>query len=506
MTYSHYDRLTAADEVFLDLEGPAAHMHVGAVALYDLGPLRTAEGGLDLPRVVRQTAAALPWVPRFRQRLSSIPLFGRPVWVDDEHFNLHYHVRHAALPRPGDLRQLKRLAGRILSQPLDRNRPLWEMWFVEGLAGERFAVITKAHHCMLDGVAGADLLAAIMAVDPDAGAQYEEGDWRARPHPSGLTLVTDELGRRAALLGGALRAGREILTRPRRALHAATDVAKAFAELTRVTPVSPSPLNVPIGPHRRFDWTRFELAAMRDVGHGLGATVNDVALAVVCGALRSSWKGQGLAVDAMDCRALVSVSVRSAADRGALGNHVATLLAGLPMDEPDPIRRLRRVAETMRVAKASHQVLATEIIEELSDWTFAGLLVGFARMALRNHSYTIDVTNVPGPTQPLYLLGARLRELYALTPLVEDQALAIALFSYHGGVHWGFNADWEAVPELHAFVDTVATEFARLRRAAAARPVEVGAEVKPRHGVRRHTRKAAARRIAVKTPARGARR
>jgi WS/DGAT/MGAT family acyltransferase len=476
MSFSHYERLTAADEAFLDLEGSASHMHVGAVCLYDLAPLRTAAGGLDFPRLYRQTEAALPLVPRFRQRLASIPLFGRAVWVDDEHFNLHYHLRHTALPRPGDVRLLKRLAGRILSQPLDRRRPLWEMWFVEGIAGGRFAVISKAHHCMLDGVAGAGLLAAITAVDPEQAAACP---WRPRPHPSGLELVADELARRAALVPAALRAGGDAVVRPRRALHAATEGARGLAELAGVTPVSLSPLNVPIGPHRRFDWTRFDLAAMRAIGHRLGGTVNDVALAVVTAALRSTWRRQGIAVDTMDCRALVSVSLRSEADRGALGNRVATLLAGLPMDEVDPAQRMRRVAETMRAAKASHQVLATEIIEEVSDWTFAGLLVAFARLALRAHSYTIDVTNIPGPPTPMHLLGAELREIYALTPLVYDQALAIALFSYNGGMHWGFNADWEALPDLHELVETFETEFTALRRAAAARAPEIAARVTP---------------------------
>ncbi len=468
---SHYERLTAADEVFLDLEGPATHMHVGCVCLYDLAPLQTAAGGLDFARVVRQTEAALSCVPRFRQRLSTIPLLGRPVWVDDEHFNLRYHLRHTALPRPGDLRQLKRLAARILSQQLDRARPLWEMWFIEGLDGGRFAVVTKVHHCMLDGAAGADLLAALMAVDPE-GHPGVDPRWRPRPHPSGVELIADELGRRTALLPAALRAGRELLLRPRSSLRAATDVVSGLVELAGATPVSPSPINVPIGPHRRFDWTRVDLAAMRAIGHRLGGTVNDVALAVVTAALRTVWRREH-AVDDMDCRALVSVSLRSADERVALGNRVATLLAALPMDERDPVRRVQRVAETMRAAKASHQVLGTEVVEELSDWTFASLLTGVARLALRNHSYTIDVTNIPGPPVPMSLLGAELREIYALTPLVDDQALALALFSYNGAMHWGFNADWEAVPELHAFVRTVETEFVTLQRAAIGRAPDV---------------------------------
>jgi WS/DGAT/MGAT family acyltransferase len=467
MTYASYDRLTAADEAFLDLEGLATPMHVGAVCLYDLAPLRTANGGLDFARLLRHTEAALSVVPRFRQRLSTVPLFGRPVWVDDDRFNLRYHVRHTAVPRPGNARQVKRLAARILSQPLNRARPLWEMWFVEGLADERFALVVKAHHCMVDGIAGADLLAALMAVDDRDAAAAAAARWRPRPHPSALELIADEIGRRAALVPAALRAGRELYMRPRAAVRAVADVAAGLVELAGVRPVSPSPLNVPISPHRRFDWTRMDLAAMRDVGHRFGATVNDVALAIVAGALRSAWRREGRDVDGMDCRALVSVSLRAAPERGALGNRVATLLAGLPMDETDPVRRLRRVADTMRAAKASHQVLATEIIEELSDWTFASLLVGFARLAVRSHAYTIDVTNVPGPPAALALLGAELREVYALTPLVEDQALALALFSYNGAMHWGFNADWQAVPAVHDFVGTIETEFVALQRAAA---------------------------------------
>jgi WS/DGAT/MGAT family acyltransferase len=472
MAYSHHERLTAADEAFLDLEGPMTPMHVGAVCLYDLEPLQMAGGGLDFARLLRQTEAALPAVPRFRQRLSTIPLFGRPVWVDDEHFNLRHHVRHTAVPRPGDTRQLKRLAGRILSQSLDRSRPLWEMWFVEGLEGGQFASVIKAHHCMVDGIAGADLLAALMAVDPGK-APRPDRPWLPRPHPSGIELLAGELGRRADLVPGALRAGRDLLIHPRRTLRAAADVAAGLTELAGVRAVSPSPLNVSIGPHRRFDWTRVDLGAMREIGHRLGGTVNDVALAVVTGALRTAWRRQGHDVDRMDCRALVSVSLRAAAERGALGNRVATLLAALPMDETDPARRLQRVAETMRAAKASHQVLGTEIIEELSDWTFASLLVVLARLAVRTHAYTIDVTNVPGPPSPLHLLGAELREVYALTPLVEDQALALALFSYSGGMHWGFNADWDAVPALHELVETVEAELATLRRAATRRITEI---------------------------------
>jgi diacylglycerol O-acyltransferase len=504
MSYRLYERLTAADEVFLDLEASASHMHVGAVCLYDLAPLQTAAGGLDFPRLYRQTEAALPLVPRFRQRLAAIPLFGRRVWVDDEHFNLHHHLRHTALPRPGDARQLKRLAGRILSQPIDRRRPLWEMWFIEGLEDERFAVISKAHHCMLDGVAGVDLLAAIMAVDPEHAAAARP--WCPRPHPSGVELVADELARRTALLPAALRAGRNAFVHPRHAIHVATEVAKGFAEFAGVTPVSPSPLNVPIGPHRRFDWTRFDFAAMRAIAHQLGGTVNDVALTIVTAALRAAWRRRGIAVDAMDCRALVSVSLRSADDRGALGNRVATLLATLPIDETDPARRLQRVAETMRAAKASHQVRATQVIEEFSDWTFASLLVAFARLALHTHSYTIDVTNVPGPPTAMYLLGAELREIYGLTPLVHDQALAIALFSYNGGMHWGFNADWEALPELHELVDNFETEFAALRRAVSGRPAEIAARVTPTAPpLRRHGRGPHAARFRDRTDCAGPR-
>lgn len=510
MSTPFYERLTAADQAFLDLEEPATPMHVGAVCLYDLAPLRTRDGGLDFTRLLGQVEAALPAVPRFRQHLATIPLFGRAVWVDDEHFNLRYHLRHAAVPRPGNVRQLKRLAGRILSQPLDRTRPLWEMWCIEGLAGGQFAVVIKAHHCMLDGIAGADLLAALMAVDPSR-ARAAARSWRARPHPSAMDLIAGELGRRAAAIPAIVGAGRGLWRNPRRTLDAAASAVAGLAELAAVRPVSPSPLNVPIGSHRRFDWTRMDLSIMRAVGHRFGATVNDVALAVVTAALRTTWRRQHRDVDHMNCRVLVSVSLRAAAERGTLGNRVATLLADLPMAERDPILRLQRVAEIMRAAKASHQVLGTEIVEELSDWTFASLLVALARLAVRAHAYTIDVTNVPGPAVPLHLLGAELREVYALTPLVRDQALALALFSYNGSLHWGFNADWETMPALHALVETVERELAALCRAASRAPAELrSASGEPRPQASTTTRQRTARhrgargrnRVASTSPAR----
>jgi diacylglycerol O-acyltransferase / wax synthase len=472
MAYSHYDRLTALDATFLEIEEANVHMHVGAVGIFDARPLRRADGGLDIDRIIAVSDASLRKTPRFRQRLAHVPLFGYPVWVDDDRFNLVYHLRHAALPPPGDVRQLKRLTGRIMSQQLDRGKPLWEMWFVDGLENDHFAVITKVHHCMIDGLSGVDLLAALITVDPNAGAAHEQKRWLPRPAPTPAELLRDELTRRAQLPVAALRAGLAALRDPAGTLKSARDAVEGIggAIATGLAPASPTPLNVDIGPHRRFDWTHFDLQAVREVKNRLGGTLNDVVLTIVAGALRRFLKGRGEDPKALDFRAMLPVSVRTLAERGSLGNRVSFLVAALPLAERDPRARLRQVSETTAGLKRSKQVRGAEVLEEISDWTFSTLFIDFVRLAARQRSYNIVVTNVPGPQFPVFLLGARMKEIYPLVPLFTNQALGIALFSFDGGLYWGFNSDWDALPDLHELVEAVEHEFELLRETAAGLP------------------------------------
>jgi WS/DGAT/MGAT family acyltransferase len=467
MAYTHYERLTALDAMFLQIEEPRVHMHVGAVALFEAAPLTNADGELDFGLIRASVEAALGESLRFRQRLAEVPYFEHPVWVDDDCFNLNYHLRHTSLPRPGHLRKLKRMAGRVMSQKLDRGKPLWEMWVVEGVEGDRFAVIFKAHHCMVDGIAGIDLLARILR--PDRGVAVETAhEWFPRPAPSGSKLLGDEITRRVAsplaLLGVAGRA----LSDPRGLIDGAREAALGLGEaLTAgLTPTANTPLNPDIGPHRRFDWAEIDMGAVREIRSALGGTLNDVVLATAAGTIGRFLRRRGIDTDGMVFRAQVPVSIRSDSERGKEGNRVVMLLADLPVDETDPSQRLERVVRTTESLKASRQRAGVELMEEMSDGVLSPLFLRFAQLATTNRSFNVVITNVPGPPVPVYMLGARMLEIHPLVPLAINQALGIALFSYAGRLCWGFNADWDALPDLHEIVIAMGEEFERLHKLA----------------------------------------
>jgi diacylglycerol O-acyltransferase len=476
MDYSHYERLSALDATFLDVEDDNAHMHVGAVALFDAAPLTGADGFVDMARIRGVVEVGLHRVPRYQQRLATIPLFGYPVWVDDEHFNLNYHLRHVRLPQPGSERQLKRLAGRVMSQQLDRGKPLWELWVVEGVEGNRVALITKAHHCMIDGVGSVELTGALMRMTPEIERQLADPPrWRPRPAPTSLQLLMGELGRRAREPLAALRAARRSIAEPRATFDALSEAVLGVGEAigAGLQPASPTPLNTSIGPHRRFDWLDMPLDAVKEVKTRLGGTLNDVVLATVSGALGRFLHARGLQVEHLDFRAMLPVNVRTQADRENLGNHVAMLVARLPLEERDPRLRLQRVSQTTRELKGSRQALGVRTLEEISDWTVTTLFSAFVRLSTLSRPYNVVVTNVPGPQVPTYFLGAPTQAVYPLVPLNRGQALGIALFSYNGGLFWGFNADWDAVPDLHELVEAVKKEYELLCSAAAQGPLVV---------------------------------
>ncbi len=470
-----YDRLSALDRIFLDIEGPNTHMHVAGVFLFEAGPLRQPEGGIDIDRLRAYVASRLPLIPRYRQRIARVPIENHPVWVDDERFNVEYHVRHTCLPHPGDDRQLERLCGRIISQQLDRGKPLWEMWIVEGLEHDRLALVSKAHHCMVDGVSGIDLLQVLLAPTPEKEFDPPAG-WYPNPTPSGRRLLRDAVARRVQLPLGALRAFRGALREPALAMERTRDSAAALAALARsaLTRAADTPINQPIGPHRRFDWLGFDIDEVRRVKRALGGTLNDVVLATVAGAFGRFLSRRGVPLrhlEEMDFRAFCPVSVRTAAEQGTLGNRVSAMIARLPVAERDPRTRLRRVVEVMGDLKRSRQALSGELLSSVSEWTAPTLFSVAARLASGYRAANVVVTNVPGPKVPLYLLGARMAEAYPIVPLISNQCLGIALFSYLGGLYWGFNADWECVPDLHDFVVAIDASFRELCEAADAASV-----------------------------------
>ncbi len=463
MAEPHYERLSAVDAALLRLEEHNAHMHVGAVAIFAAAPLRNADGALDVDQLQRALESTLHRTPRLRQRLGFVPLLDHPVWLDDERFNLHYHVRHTALPPPGDERQLKRLAGRIVSQQLDRRKPLWETWFVEGLSGDRFAMIVKAHHCMVDGVAGIGALAAMMRGDEERTAGVAPA-WQPRPRPEAVSLLRDELAHRASAPAALLRSGLRALRSPEGVLRSWRESAASVGAMlgAGLTRGSPTPLNVEVGPHRRFDWIRLDLSDVSEVRKGLGGTLNDVVLTCVSGAMGRFLERRGLVPDQLSFRSMVPVNIRTRDQAGALGNRVTFLVADLPVAERDPRRRLARVVEMTRKLKRSKQVAGMDLLERVSDQVMPWLFEEFGRLGYSQRAYNMVVTNVPGPRVPLYMEGAPLEEIYPVVPIFAKQALNIGLFSYHGGLYWGFNADWDAIPELHQVVEDAELAFREL--------------------------------------------
>ena len=458
------------DAMFLEIEDSSLPMHMGSVALFEAGPLLREGGGLDLERILSAAEGQLHRTPRLRQKLATIPVFEHPVWIDDPNFDLLYHIRHTAVPHPGDVRQLKRLVGRLLSQRLDRSKPLWETWLVEGVEQDRFAVVTKLHHCMADGVSSSSV-SMLVGTRPDYRPEPPR-PWTPQVPPPGGRMLADEAILRSlaplSLLGAQRAANAEggpdapsLLASLRGAAGGAWRAAQAG-----LRPVSATPLNTEIGPHRRFDWTRLPLAEVKRIGRAAGGTVNDVVLALVAGAVRQFLERRALDPAGVEFRVAVPVNVRTEADRGELGNRVSSLITPLPLDEADPWRRLKRVVETTRELKGSGESQAVDLVGRLANWLPLGVMAAVSRASSR--AVNMIVTNVPGPQVPVYMLGARMLESYPLVPLMANEALNVALFSYEDGLYWGFNSDWAALPDLHDFVESIPLGFEALAKAATA--------------------------------------
>jgi WS/DGAT/MGAT family acyltransferase len=467
MSDTFYERLSALDAVFLDLENETAPMHVGAALLFDAKPLTLEHGGLDIERITRYTLAALETMPRYRQRLAWVPGLGHPVWIDDDRFNINFHLRHTRLPLPGDERILKRLIGRLFSQRLDQSRPMWEFWIVEGIENDQFALVAKAHHCMIDGVAGVGLLEALLQMAP-AATEKEPKEWNPRPAPSGTQLLRGEVKHRIDGL--------------RKLSHFGPRIRENFGGVigvlrSGIKPGPRSPFTAPdVSPYRRFDWTSFDLDDAKAVKNALGGTINDVVLATTTGAIRRFLEARDTDVDAMEgFRAFLPVNTRKPGG-GSTGNQVAMLLTELPVSERDPIERLKKVIViTTALKKESNQTAGAELLEDVADLTTKRLILEISRGAIKRRAYNVVVTNIPGPAFPLYMLGAPMKAIYPLVPIPPTQNLGIALISYNGGLHWGFNADWEGFPDVHEFVEDLEASFEEYKQLAAARTREVSA-------------------------------
>ncbi|MDQ1641127.1 MAG: diacylglycerol O-acyltransferase / wax synthase [Actinomycetota bacterium] len=464
------DRLSPLDVSFLYFEEATTPMHVGGVAVF-----QAPADGFDYERLLHLIKERIPFVPRYRQRIRWVPgRLANPVWVDDEHFDIAYHVRRAVLPKPGNDDQLHEFVARVQSRQLDRDRPLWEMYLVEGLSKKRFAVITKTHHAMVDGLGAVDIAQVILDTTRDVddmappGASTDSAaGWHPAPEPSWVELMAGAVAdnvRRPSAVVDAVRAGlTDVRSTAGRVAGAAGGLLAAGLTAARPAPVSP--LNVPIGEHRRYATVDSDLDDYRRIRKAHGGTVNDVVLACVAGALRAWLLTRGENVTPYSTvRVMVPVSVRGSEEKGVPGNRVASYLVDLPVGEPSPVMRLHQVSYRMKAHKETGQAVGAEALAGLAGFAPPTMHALGARVAssMSKRWFNLVVTNVPGPQQPLYAGGARMLAAYPVVPLAKAQAVSIGLTSYDGGVYYGLNADREAMPDVEVLAACITDALAEL--------------------------------------------
>jgi WS/DGAT/MGAT family acyltransferase len=443
------DRMSPLDATFLHVEDAVTHMHIGSVLVFE-GP---APGYGELLTTI---AGKLPLLPRYRQVVQFVPLqLGRPVWADDPHFNIEYHVRHTALPAPGGEGELRRLVGRVMSQQLDRSKPLWELWMVEGLDDGRWALLSKTHHCMVDGVSGTELVTVLLDVSPETTPPAPE-PWRPAGSPSSLGLAAEALATLARSPYEQFRAARAATRVPRHAVAQLRELGRGMAAMSSVVRPAPvSSLNGPIGPHRRYAWASTTVDDIRQVRKAFGGTFNDVVLAATTAGFRQLLESRGEQVDRV-VRTLVPVSVRGrdtsgrAVGDGRYDNQVSAMIAELPVGIADPVECLRAVSAQLADLKDSRQALAGEALTSLSGFAPSMLLALGARIATKTAQRNVNTvtTNVPGPQLPLYLVGRRMMTAYPYVPLAAQCRIGVAIFSYDGQVNFGVTGDYDSVPDI----------------------------------------------------------
>jgi diacylglycerol O-acyltransferase len=460
--------MSPMDASFLHIEGPNNPMHIGGVSIFE-GPAPPFE------RLAEMVSGKLDVVPRYRQKVRFVPFeLGRPVWVDDPHFNLGYHLRHSALPSPGDEDKLRRTAARIFAQHLDRARPLWEIWMIEGLSENRWALLSKVHHCMVDGVSATDLMTVMFDGSPAAGGP---SSWLPAPEPNNTELLVRTLRHQLATPSEQLRAVRAATRRPRASLAQARDVVRGMASGAGVLrPLGQSSLTGSIGPHRTWSCAHVRLSDVKTARAELGGTVNDVVLTLVSGALRELLLSRGEDVEGRTIRSLVPVSVRRPGEKGVYNNRVSAMFAELPVGVVDPVERLGVVRAQMDGLKESKQAVAGDVLTSLSGFAPPILLALGGRLAARSPSLgaQIGVTNVPGPQVALRTLERRLLESFPFVPLIGNVRISVAIFSYDGGLYFGVTGDYDSSNDISILTSGVERAMAELLAAPPAAPVPAG--------------------------------
>ncbi len=454
-------RLSPQDSSFLHLEDGVSHMHIGSVAILE-GPSPGYEA------VARMVSAHLPSIPRYRQRVHFVPIaLGRPVWVDDPHFNLGYHLRRTALPPPGGDEELRNLVGRVMSQQLDRGKPLWETWIVEGLSEGRWGFITKLHHCMVDGISGAELMAVVLDSERDPELP-DPADWHAERQPLGAELAMKALAQRAVSPYEQLRAVRSAVRSPGRLARTAAETAHGLWTMAGlVSPPPSSSLNGPIGPHRRWVWARSQLSDVKHIRGAFGGTVNDVVLTAIAGGFRALLDRRAESTQ-RDVRTLVPVSVRAADEHGQYNNRVSAIFANLPVGIKDPVERLAAMRAQMEHLKHSGEAVAGDVLVGLSGFAPAMLLSLGLRAATRMPQRSVNTvtTNVPGPQRPLYAAGRRMLECFPYVPIGGHVRIGVAIFSYNGGLTFGVTGDFDRASDIEVLAEGIEESMRALMAAA----------------------------------------
>jgi diacylglycerol O-acyltransferase / wax synthase len=463
-----YDRLTSLDASFLHLEKLETPMHVGALSVFEGGPFFDDQRRFRLADARRLVASRLHLIPRFRKRLMAVPLEqGRPIWVDDQRFDIAYHVRLTALPSPGTREQLLTLCSRVQAQLLDRGRPLWELWFVEGLDGGDVAPLPKTHHALVDGVSGVDVATVLLdfAAEPPV---LDPTPWEPEPAPTRAQLLVDSLRERLTEPAEIVRTARHAVRWPRQAFERGSQLARSMASMVDRNLVAPrTSLNGKVGRNRRFDGARVSLDDVKAIRKSLGGTVNDVVLAGVAGGLRRLLESRADDLDGLVLKVFCPVSVRDESQRMQLGNRVSGMFVALDVGEPDPVARLRAVQAVTADLKERQQAVGAAFLVGLTQYAAPTLLGLAARVVHRQPFFNLVVTNVPGPQVPLYCMGARMLEAYPIVPLTSNLTLGIAILSYCGQLHLGLFTDRDAFPDLPVLTGALEDSFAELRKIAA---------------------------------------
>ena len=462
------ERMNALDAEFLHLEDGIGHMHIGGVCVFPDPPP-------PFDDIARMIAAKLHLIPRYRQRVRSVPLeLGRPVWVDDPHFNLAYHLRHTALPTPGNDAAFCRLIGRIMSQPLDRERPLWETWLVEGLEGGHWALICKVHHCMVDGIAGVELLRVLLDLEADTKVAVPE-PWEPQPEPHGAAKVLDAWGGLATDVLATARGLPRAITHPTDAIRSAVGTARGLTRFAGDLGATP-PLSIEgsIGPHRTWAQSSASLVDVRTIRSAFAGTINDVVLAAVSGGYRELILSRGEDADRALVRSVVPVSRRHD-DPGGPGNRVSILLYDLPVQIADPVERLEVVHEQMTELKASHMAEAVEAVTAIGNLAPPMVVGPLSRMAVRaahrlpQRSINTVTTNVPGPQFPLYCLGHEMLEYHPFVPIGHGIRVSTAILSYNGRLFFGITGDFATAPDVRVLALAASAGIEQLRERGLAR-------------------------------------